>query len=80
MECSLLVALPLFELEESEAEIVEEMCHNIRGKIHCIPEEELDGIIIGMYLNIVEYIDSEKQEELKEVINMEGRTKGVFEQ
>ena len=80
MECSLLIALPLFDLKESEAQIVEEMCHYIKGKKHCIPKDELDGIAIGMYLNIVEYIDSEKQKKLMEMINMEGRTKGVFEQ
>ena len=80
MECSLLIALPLFDLKESEAQIVEEMCHYIKEKKHCIPKGELDGITIGMYLNIVEYIDSEKQEKLMEMINMERRTKGVFEQ
>ena len=79
-ECSLLIALPLFELEEREEEIVYEMCHHINDKKHCIPKHELDGVLIGMYLNIVEYIDSDKQDELKEMINMEGRTKGVFAQ
>ena len=79
-ECSLLIALPLFELEESEEEIVYEMCQHINDKKHCIPKHELDGVLIGMYLNIVEYIDSDKQDELKEMINMEGRTKGVFAQ
>ena len=79
-ECSLLIALPLFELEEREEEIVYEMCHHINDKKHCIPKHELEGVLIGMYLNIVEYIDSDKQDELKEMINMEGRTKGVFAQ
>lgn len=80
MECSLLISFPLFELKESEAEIVEEICHKIKEKKHCIPKDELDSITLGMYLNIVEYIDPEKHEELMEMINMEGRTKGVFEQ
>lgn len=60
-ECSLLIAFPLFELGESEDAIVEEMCMNIAQKGDCIPDDELDGIIIGMYLNIVEYVDVEKQ-------------------
>lgn len=60
-ECSLLIAFPLFELGESEDAIVEEMCLNIAQKGDCILDDELDGIIIGMYLNIVEYIDVEKQ-------------------
>ena len=60
-ECSLLIAFPLFELGESEDAIVEEMCINIAQKGDCIPDDELDGIIIGMYLNIVEYVDVEKQ-------------------
>ena len=60
-ECSLLIAFPLFELGESEDAIVEEMCINIAQKGDCIPDDELDGIIIGMYLNIVKYVDVEKQ-------------------
>ena len=34
---------------------------------------------MGMYLNIVEYVDVEKQEELLELIDMESRTEGVIE-
>ena len=79
-ECSLLIALPLFELMESEADIVEETCSYIKDKKHCIPADELDGIILGMYLNIVEYIEPEKQKELLEMIDMAARTKGIFEQ
>lgn len=79
-ECSLLIALPLFDLMESEAEIVEEICNYIKDKKHCIPADEFDGIIIGMYLNIVEYIEPEKQKELLEMIDMAARTKGIFEQ
>ncbi len=59
-ECSLLIALPLFDLKESETEIIEEMCQYIKFKKHCIPDCERDGIIMGMYLNILEYIDLEK--------------------
>ena len=33
MECSLLITFPLFDLEETEAEIVEEMCYYIK---YCI--------------------------------------------
>ena len=79
-ECSLMIAFPLFDLKESEAEIVEEMCSYLKDKKHCIPADELDGLIMGMYLNIIEYIDSEKQEELMEDIEMAARTKGVIEQ
>lgn len=78
-ECSLLIAFPLFELGESEDAIVEEMCINIAQKGDCIPDDELDGIIIGMYLNIVEYVDVEKQENMLELIDMESRTEGVIE-
>jgi hypothetical protein len=77
-ECSLLVAFPLFELNVLESEIVDEMCHNIKFKRNCIPDEELDGIAIGMYLNILEYIDLEEQDKLKEMINVDGRTEGVI--
>ena len=77
-ECSLLIALPLFDLNESEAEIIEEICQYIKFKKHCLPDYELDGIIMGMYLNILEYIDFENQDELKEMIEVETRTKGVI--
>ncbi|WP_298521392.1 hypothetical protein [uncultured Methanobrevibacter sp.] len=77
-ECSLLIAFPLFDLKESESKIIEEMCENIKSKKECIPEEDLDGVIIGMYLNIIEYIDSEKQYALKEMINVSGKIEGEF--
>jgi hypothetical protein len=77
-ECSLLVAFPIFELGESEDAIVEEMCSNIEDKPHCIPEDELDNVVMGMYLNIVEYIVPEKQEKILEKINMEATTEGVI--
>lgn len=78
MECSLLIAFPLFDLKESEADVVEEMCHYIKYKKHCIPEEELDGIVMGMYLNILEYVDLEKQEELMGMIDVEAKSEGII--
>ena len=78
-ECSLLIALPLFDLNESEAEIVSQTCRYIKYKKHCIPTEKLDEVVIGSYLNIVEYIDEDKQDELMEMIGMAERRKGVLE-
>ena len=78
LECSLLITLPLFELEENEAEIVEEICINIKEKMFCIPQEKLDAIIMGMYLNILEYVELDKQDELMEMIDMAARTEGVI--
>ena len=48
-ECSLLVALPLFELEESEADIIREVCELIKYKSDCIPNEIVDEISVAMY-------------------------------
>ena len=79
-ECSLLIALPIFETGEKEDEIVEEMCLNIKNKKQCIPDEELSKMIVGMYLNIVEYIDINKQDELMEMINMKEETQGIIAQ
>ena len=77
-DCSLLIAFPIFELNESESEIVEEMCRMLKYKKICIPEDELDGLIIGMYLNIVEYIDGDKQLELMEMIEVAEKSEGVI--
>ena len=77
-ECSLLIALPIFETGESEDEIVEEMCLNIKNKKHWIPDEELSKMVVGMYLNIVQYIDINKQEELMEMILMKEETQGII--
>ena len=77
-ECSLLIALPIFETGESEDEIVEEMCLNIKNKKHCIPDEELSKMIVGMYLNIVQFIDIDKQDELMELILMKEETQGII--
>lgn len=77
-ECSLLIAFLIFDLKESESEIVDEMCRMIGDNGHCIPEEELEGIIIGMYLNIVEYIDLDKQQQLMELIGVAEKSGGVI--
>ena len=75
-ESSLMIALPLFQLEDSESEIVEEMCRYIYEKKDCIPDEELNGITIGMYLNILEYVSVEKQSELMEMIDLTAKFEG----
>ena len=79
MECSLLIALPLFDLKESEAEIVEEICRYIKFKKNCIPKDLIEEISLAMYFNIVEYIPKDKQKELFEMINMTDiKSKGDF--
>lgn len=78
-ECSLLVTLPLFELDISEAEIVIETCEYVKSKKHCIPKEMYDKVVVGSYLNIVEYIDEDKHEELMEMIGMAEKAKGVLQ-
>lgn len=53
--------------------------HNIKNKKHCIPKDEMEQIVRGMYLNILEYIDPEKQETLMEMIGVEDiRQRGDF--
>lgn len=79
LQCSLLIALPLFELKESEGEIVREMCEMIKTKKKCIPSDELDGVIMGMHLNILEYIDENDQEELKEMIDLQATEQGIIQ-
>lgn len=79
MECSLLTALPLFESKESEAEIVEEICSYIESKKECIAKEELEEIVLGMYLNILEYAPIERHDELMEMIDMNDiKSRGDF--
>ena len=78
-ECSLLVTLPLFELDVGEDEIVSETCMYIKSKRHCIPREMFDKVVVGSYLNIVEYIDEDEQESLLEMIGMAERAKGVLQ-
>ena len=74
-ECSLLVTLPLFELDVGEAEIVIQTCEYLKSKKHCIPEEMYDKVVVGSYLNIVEY----KQKKLMEMIGMAEKAKGVLQ-
>ena len=79
MECTLLSTFPLFDIGESESQIIEEVCTNIKNKKHCIPKDEMEQIVRGMYLNILEYIDPEKQETLMEMIGVEDiRQRGDF--
>ena len=78
-ECSLLIALPLFDVKESESDIVRQTCLDIKNKKDCIPEEKLDEVIIGSYLNIIEYVDVSDQKELMEMIGMAKKAKGVLE-
>ena len=63
----MLIAFPLFEIDESEEVIVEEICGYIEKKSHCIPSDELDNVVAGMYLNIVEYIELKKQDKMLEI-------------
>lgn len=78
-ECSLLIALPLFDIGVSEAVIVEEICNYIKYKKNCIPGDKIDEISIAMYLNILEYIDDGKQDRLLEMIGMAEKVKGLIE-
>ncbi|WP_407374949.1 hypothetical protein [Methanobrevibacter sp.] len=38
-----------------------------------------DKVVVGSYLNIVEYIDVDKQESLMEMIGMAEKAKGVLQ-
>nr|WP_294998748.1 hypothetical protein [uncultured Methanobrevibacter sp.] len=66
-------------MEESEDVVVEEICGYIENKSQCIPNEELGNVVTGMYLNIVEYVDPKRQDEMLEKIDMESKTEGVIE-
>ena len=79
-ESSLLVALPLFETGISEDVLVEKVCEYIRDKSDCIPSEILDEISVAMYLNIVEYVDEDKQDKLLEMIDMDRKCEGIIAQ
>jgi hypothetical protein len=80
-ECSLLIALPLFELDVSEAEVVEEVCGYLGDKEDLIPDEVSDEITVAMYLNIIEYIDGKvEQDRLLEMINMDEKYEGLIAQ
>lgn len=78
-ECSLLIALPLFDVNMGESDIVRKTCYYINSKKHCIPEDMLEKVVIGSYLNIVEYIDENEQDQLMELIGMAKRVKGALE-
>ena len=69
-----------YETDVSEAELIETICENIKNKPDCIAKEMLDEITLAMYLNIVEYVDIAKQDELLEMINMEEKCEGVIAQ
>ena len=78
MDCALIITLPLFDLKESEAKIVREMCEMINKHKNIIPDDETEGIIMGMYLNIIEYLDEDEQEKYKEMIDLTTVEKGVI--
>ena len=78
MDCALMITLPLFNLAESEAEIVREMCEMIKDHKNLIPDDETEGMIMGMYLNILEYLDENEQEKYEEMINLTTVEKGVI--
>ena len=61
-ECSSLVSLPIFKTDTPESELVKETCSYIKNKKQCIPKDEYGKMVIPMYLNIVEYIENEKEE------------------
>lgn len=77
-ESSLLITLPLFDIKESEADITEEICGYIKVKKHCIPEHMYDKMVLAMYLNIKEYVDVEKEDQLLEMINMAESYQGII--
>ena len=79
-ESSLLVALPLFETGVSEDVLVERVCEYIRDKSDCIPSDILDEISVAMYLNILEYVDEDKHDELLEMIEMDKKCEGIMAQ
>ena len=79
-ESSLLVALPLFETGVDEDILVETICEYIKHKSDCIPSKMLNEITIATYLNILEYVDVEKQEKLMEMIGMSEKYEGIVAQ
>ena len=54
------------------------MCKCIKEKKNCIPTDELDNIVLAMYLNIIEYINEEKQKELMEMIGLAEKIEGIL--
>ena len=78
MDCALMITLPLFDLKESEAEIVREMCEMIKDHKPLIPEDETERMTMGMYLNIIEYLNEDEHEKYEEMIDLTTVQKGVI--
>lgn len=53
----LLDIFPFIIFGYCEARIVEKTWEYVKSKKHCIPEEMIDKVVIGTYLNIAEYVD-----------------------
>ncbi len=79
-ESSLLVALLLFETGVGEDVLFETFCECIKFKSGCISSEMIDEITIATYLNILEYVDVEKQDELMGMIGMSEKCEGIVAQ
>ena len=77
-ESAFLSIAPLFEVGCDEGELVEEICHYIKNKKEYINSKVYEGLIIGMYLNIIEYVDEDKQENLMEMIDLMSTLTGEF--
>ena len=54
------------------------MCKYIKEKKDCIPDGELENMIAAMYLNIIEYIGEDKQEELMGMIGLAEKIEGII--
>ena len=78
-DCALLVACPLFETSCDEKSLTKEVCNYIKNKKNLIPEDELHKAILGTYLNIVEYIEINRQNKFIEMINMATVLTGVVD-
>ena len=74
------MALSLFETGVDEDVLVETFYEYIKYKSECIQSKMLNEITIATYLNILEYIDVEKQEELMEMIGMSEKCEGIVAQ
>ena len=77
-ESAFLSIAPIFEVGCDEGELVEEICHYIKNKKEYINSKVYEGLIIGMYLNIIEYVDEDKQENLMEMIDLMPTLTGEF--
>ena len=79
IDAALLVTLPIFKIDDSEAEITREVCRYLKYHADLIPKDMLAGMRGAMYLNIVEYINDKKEQDyLMELIDVEGALNGVF--